>query len=425
MSLYYRKALSLLLLLVTITSSASYAAPKKKILFIGNSITYFNDMPRIFRDIANQKGDSVDLTMYAPGGTGFQHHYIDPAVFHHFREGGWEVIVLQPGSSESVGVPPTQPRALTLQQARVLIDSALHYNPCARILFYEISYGVFGSTAAQVTQYNTTMDNIRTTAGYLADSTGLSFAPAGEAFRYVWNQDPSVLLWQAPGDIHPNIKGSYMASCVFYASIFHKPSAGNTIYNGNTIADAQYYQRVADSIVLRYPGRWRIDTNWHRARFSHTADQLTVQLHNQSEGYDSLKWFLPGSAPKTTAQVNYTFNQAGTYILQLVAYFGACSDTLTQEVSLSGAGGTSIQSSGSHSLQVQLYPNPVNQMLQLQLPASLRRFNVQLRDAGGRLLQEVRNCDRLNMDGRVPGLYVIRITDQESGRQFYGKVLKR
>ncbi len=422
---YCGKALSLLLFFIAgMAPVISNAAPKKKVLFIGNSITYFNDMPQVFRNIANQKGDSVDLTMYAPGGTGFQHHYIDPNVFNHFREGGWEVIVLQPGSNESVGVPPTQPRPLTLQQARVLIDSARYYNPCARILFYEIGHGVHGTTAAHVAQYNTFMDHIRTTNEYLADSTGLSFAPVGETFRYVWNRDPSVLLWQAAGDIHPNYKGSYMASCVFYASIFHKPSAGNTIYNGNTAADAQYYQRVADSIVLRYPDRWRIDTSWHQARFSYTNNGLSLQLHNLSEGHDSLKWFLPGSAPQTTVDVSHTFTQAGTYSIQLVAYFGNCTDTLVQKVTLNG-GGTGIDKEESRSLQVQLYPNPVNHIFQVQLPVSVRQFTVQLRDASGHLLQEAGNTSRFDMGRQAPGLYFIRITDLESGRQFEGKVLKR
>lgn len=418
-----RYAACMLLLLTLVTSSVRLmAAPKHKVLFIGNSITYFNDMPQVFRDIADQKGDSVALTMYAPGGTGFQNHYIDPNVFNHFRQGGWEVIVLQPGSNESVGVPPTQPRPLTLQQARVLIDSARHYNPCARILFYEISYGIYGTSAANVTQYNTFMDHIRTTANYLADSTGLSFAPVGETFRCVWNRDPLTLLWQAPGDIHPNAKGSYMASCVFYASIFHKPSAGNTIYNGNTVADAQYYQHVADSVVLQHQTQWRIDSNWHRAQFTNTINQRTLQSQSQTQGHDSLKWFLPGLPPQNSNQITHTFDQPGTYTIQLVAYFGACTDTLTRQVIIGGSTGIA---SPDGLLQVQLYPNPVSRMLWLQLPVNLRQFTVQLRDARGRLVLEARHTASLDLGGQPAGLYLIQVTDQQSGRQYYGKVLKQ
>lgn len=43
----------------------------KNILFIGNSITYFNNMPQTFESIANDKGDAASVTVYAPGGTGF------------------------------------------------------------------------------------------------------------------------------------------------------------------------------------------------------------------------------------------------------------------------------------------------------------------------------------------------------------------
>lgn len=398
--------------------STSALGATKRVLFIGNSITYFNDMPQVFRDIANQKGDSVQLTIYAPGGTGFQHHNVDPAAYAHLRSGNWDMIVLQPGSNESVGIPPAQPRNTTLAQARMLIDSARRYSPCARIIFYQISYGITGSTAAQITQYNNIMNEIRTTATFLSDSTHLSFAPVGEAFRHVWNIDPTTLLWGAPGDIHPNIKGSYIASCVFYATLFHKPSSGNTIYNGNTPANAAYYQRIADSVVLRHSAEWRIDTSWHRSLFSYSLNRDTLRLHHLSSGHDSLRWFFDGMSTTMYNPV-HIFSKAGDYPVRLVTYFAGCTDTATVSVRITT--GTSIVNTAAEA-DLLLYPNPVKDQLQLQVPAYWQPYTVSLFDLTGRELIVLHNPGVIDMSPLTTGIYLLEIRHTNSLRSILRRI---
>ncbi len=61
-------------------------------------------MPNMFRDIANNRGENVAVTMHAPGGTGFIDHVVNETVYSLFRSEQWDVVVLQPGSSESAGV---------------------------------------------------------------------------------------------------------------------------------------------------------------------------------------------------------------------------------------------------------------------------------------------------------------------------------
>lgn len=406
---------TLLLLAFSIPADARIPV---KVLFIGNSLTYFNDMPQVFRDIANQKGDTVDLTMYAPGGTGFQHHYVDPNVFDLFRSKTWDVIVLQPGSGESGGV---QPRPVTLQQARKLIDSARHYSPCARILFYEISNGVTGTSAADVSSYNNTMNAIRTTATYLADSTKLSFAPAGECLRYVWNQNPSVLLWNSAGDIHPNIKGSYLVSCAMYAAIFHKQSTGTTIYNGNTAADAGYYQHVADSIVLMHSANWRIDTGWHRARFTYVVNQGMVQFQNTTTGHDSLRWWLAPQQSTTTVNPVFNYTQPGTYPVKQVAYFGPCTDTVVQNIVV---GTPSSVAQPGIVAGLHLFPNPAREAVTFQVPATWTAFSVRVTDAGGRVLLQQEDKASVNVSLLPTGIYFLKATNRQTGQYYFGKLIR-
>jgi len=45
-----------------------------KVLFIGNSHTYFNDMPALFRAVCGQHGIDVHVTMLTKGGMGLDYH---------------------------------------------------------------------------------------------------------------------------------------------------------------------------------------------------------------------------------------------------------------------------------------------------------------------------------------------------------------
>ncbi|ELI6455268.1 hypothetical protein RRM46_001485 [Flavobacterium psychrophilum] len=93
-------------------------AQEKKILFVGNSITYFNDMPILFRNIANNKAKNVVTQMYAIGGKGFVNHVADPAVYNLFKNNVWDTVVLQPGTGESSGTSSTV--NTTIQQYNVV-----------------------------------------------------------------------------------------------------------------------------------------------------------------------------------------------------------------------------------------------------------------------------------------------------------------
>lgn len=380
-----------------------------KILFVGNSITYYNDMPQTFRDIANDKGDSVLLTVYAPGGTGFQHHSIDPQVYNHLRTGGWDVIILQPGSNESVGVPPTQARETTLAQARILIDSALHYSPCSRIMFYEISYGVWGTGTDQVAQYNTTMNEIRNTNNYLSDSTSKSFVPAGEVLRHVWNQNPAQLLWGSAGDIHPNARGSYLISCTFYSAIFNKPSYGSPIIPGMVAGEAAYYQQTADSIVLNHTSSWRIDTNWHKAKFQYAGVGLSATFTNTTVNADSVKWEIEGQISSANV-ADHVFSAPGIYPVKMIAYFGLCTDTIIQNVTISSPNSVSPT---TRNPGIIVYPSPVFETLLIKVPEPVKAFKVHICNMTGAIVLQAENTSTINVSNLTEGVYIIKVNTSQ------------
>lgn len=302
------------------------------ILFIGNSLTYYNDMPQMVKQIAEDKGHPTQVTMYAPGGTGFIHHVENPTVYNHIREGEWDFVILQPGSSESGGTSQTKEQ--TLARAKILNDSIAKYNPCAKVLYYEISNGVWGNSQQNISTYNSVMDNIRSNVEFWADHTSSAYVPAGEAMRTAWNNDPNTLLWGSTGDIHPNSRGSYLIACTFYASIFQEASLGNTILaNELTSDEASYYQQLADEKVLNHLSDWRINIYHQHADFSYTMNGNSVQFNNQSVNSNTYFWDFGDGTTSTEQNPTHEYNQEGSYQVTLTSYNNqGCEEKVTKQI---------------------------------------------------------------------------------------------
>ena len=66
-----------------------------RILFIGNSHTYFHDMPAMVSDLAEKEGFSCDVTMIAHGGWFLAQHVKEPDVQFNIKYGKYDYVVLQ------------------------------------------------------------------------------------------------------------------------------------------------------------------------------------------------------------------------------------------------------------------------------------------------------------------------------------------
>ncbi len=60
-------------------------------------------MPNTFEDICNDLGNPTEVSVHAPGGTGLVDHVSNPELYNLFRQGGWDYVVIQPGTGESGG----------------------------------------------------------------------------------------------------------------------------------------------------------------------------------------------------------------------------------------------------------------------------------------------------------------------------------
>ncbi|UTW66972.1 T9SS type A sorting domain-containing protein [bacterium SCSIO 12643] len=391
-----------LLILMLIVAIKSHAQNTTQILFIGNSITYYNNMPQTFESIANSLGDTTEVTVYAPGGTGFVNHVNDPNVYNHFMQKQWDYIVLQPGSNESPGY--SFPIEITYSRAQILLDSIYKYNPCTQVLFYEISYGVWGNSTADLVTYNNTMSAIKTNLEYLVDSTNTFFAPVGEVFRHKWNTDQNDILWGGFGDIHPNDKGSYVAACTFYSSIFQKPSLGTSEISSLTLSDANQIQKLSDSVVLNHFSNWRINTYNQVTDFSYTIQSDTVLFTNTSQNIDSLTWDFGDGTYSNLSNPSHVFHSTGSFEISLTTYQNGCEQVKKDTIHI-----LSIDHF-SNTFQWQIYPNPVSDVLYIENNKK-GLYLYKIYNANGQLIYSGQN-------------HIIPVSTFESGHYFIQRIGK-
>lgn len=181
----------------------------KRVLFIGNSFTFFNGgMDTHLRGMA--PGTLTEVV--AGGGYTLEGHWNDGKAPAEIRKGKWDFVVLQEQSQR-----PVLERAAFLDYARKL-DAEVRKSGGKTVLLMTWENAASGRgvvTTAKVA------DAYRT----VGKTLGVTVAPAGEAFARALREKPTLPLYQFDG--HPTLPGTYLATCVVYATIFGTSPVGN------------------------------------------------------------------------------------------------------------------------------------------------------------------------------------------------------
>ena len=199
-----------------------------RVLFIGNSYTYSNDMPVIIQGLAASGGDSLDFEMEVPDGASLEEHYKRGSVAIALKEGDWDYIVLQEQSLRPA-MPLKQVEKEFFRYGTLLGQQIGQLHPGAKIALF-VTWGRWRHTGSlcqlmpSACGYWGSDSLITLRYRMLAERIGARLAPVGPAWRYVQQNHPEIELFN-PDAIHPNLEGSYLAACCFYAILFGKDPA--------------------------------------------------------------------------------------------------------------------------------------------------------------------------------------------------------
>jgi hypothetical protein len=178
-------------------------------------------------------------------------------------------------------------------------------------------------------------------------------APVGMAWKRIIDTQPAINLYNAD-ESHPVETGSYLAACVFYSSLFHKPSY-NCPYTF-TLADsiANKLQLAADFTVFDSLAQWQENGKLITPKFNYTVNNALVTFNQLSTGSDSYNWDFGNGSTASGSNVQHTYTQPGEYVVTLTAYNNCRSATITDTVVVEVNQPNSL--SGLFNKDIQVYP---------------------------------------------------------------------
>jgi hypothetical protein len=219
-----------------------------RVLFIGNSYTYFNDLPWLTQQLAVSARETrpLETEMIVVGGATLKSHWERGEAKKRIRAKRWDYVVLQ----EQSNLPITNPKLMS-NYARLFDAQIKLVN--SQTLFY-LTWAKSNRPETQQILTDSYME--------IARELGAKVAPVGIAWKLIHEANPSLKLYDSDGS-HPSPVGSYVAACVFYSTFYQKSPLGlsRRIYisqDGNRIelqslskTDAETIQRSVWQVISK------------------------------------------------------------------------------------------------------------------------------------------------------------------------------
>jgi hypothetical protein len=186
------------------------ASKQIRVLFIGNSLTYVNDLPAELQALvaaAYPEGPSLRYKSVTPPGCTLRKHWDDGKAAAAIAEGRWDYVVLQEQSQI-----PFSDREQMFHYAR-LFDQEIK-----RVGAKTVLYMTFPLQKKFVR--GDALPHIYATLGR---ELGAIVVPVDVAWHKAAKLDPQLALYKADG-VHPAAAGTYLAVCCFAEKLWGNPA---------------------------------------------------------------------------------------------------------------------------------------------------------------------------------------------------------
>ena len=180
-----------------------------KVLFVGNSFTARNDLPRLVAQLAEAAGQRLDWQLVSAGGASLRRHWNAGAAAREIATGHYDRVVLQEQSTLPIKNPTRMHENVRLFHAAIKAAGAK-----------TVLYMTWARRHAPEAQQAIT--DAYTNIGA---ELGADVIPAGVAWQRVLDRPDHPVLHDKDGS-HPTLAGSYLAACCAFAVLFSSNPVG-------------------------------------------------------------------------------------------------------------------------------------------------------------------------------------------------------
>ncbi len=218
----------------------------KRVLFIGNSHTYVNDMPFLYQCFTQSGRAAEDgvspaySTMITHGGRLLCEHIVEPEVKYNIRFGAYDYVVIQQAAHPFPG------KETLLRDGKTLAEWAHAAGSVP------VAYMTWAEERAP--EHQAAMSEAYEALCGVCAEEKMRLAPVGRVWeRILQDENAPVHLFYTDGE-HASIYGSYLAACVIYCAIEQKSPVGlpaSFALNGEIVYEiepekALYLQQMAE-----------------------------------------------------------------------------------------------------------------------------------------------------------------------------------
>lgn len=232
-----------------------------KMLFIGNSYTYYHTYPVIFKEIAWREGHYADCNIFISGGYTMQQHLKNKHCMEVVDRGGYNYAMLQDqsilptlnGTADDAGMAANMQKMVsrvrkTSPESKVLLEITwgrkFGNNNFGKYEPYIAKYPHFYSS------YDAMQNRLIEVMTAEAEQCNVGVNPVGLAWQIVMHEREDINLYHTDNH-HQSYAGSYLSAAVAYLTIYQKPFGSNPADCKLKPEIAKYLRSVAERVVLK------------------------------------------------------------------------------------------------------------------------------------------------------------------------------
>jgi hypothetical protein len=208
-----KRVAGLLLVLAVIAGCLPQEA-EARVLFIGNSYTFYNNLPHLVADLAESAGMRIEVESVTEGGAWLRDHLRKGTAGERISSGDFDYVVIQ----EQSAVPSDLDLAREEMYPPAISFSSKATATGATLVLFETWGHLSGFPQIGHDTYNSMQNEINSTYQELSELLDRPLAPAGEAWQISLNSARGIRLHDADKS-HPTLEGSYLAALVIAATI--------------------------------------------------------------------------------------------------------------------------------------------------------------------------------------------------------------